>query len=103
MEAGSPVHLALDGFESIDLTFNLAIAPRSFYGRNDGAEILLQTGGETYQRADTGLGRCPNPMQHAIGIFVGDSLAKIHSQHAHGSDAGTICRDLLEQGPLLFR
>ena len=36
VESGATIHLAFDGFKSVDLTFNLAVAPRSLNCCDDG-------------------------------------------------------------------
>lgn len=102
MESSTPIHLALDSLEAVNLSFSLAVAPGSFHRCNDRVEVLLQAVCESNHRPDTGLGRSSNPMKHAIPVFFDKGLAKIQGQEPHRSNDWTVYGDLLEQNPLLF-
>ena len=42
-KAGAPVHLTLNGFEPIDLAFNLAAAPWGLHRSSNGLNVSLKT------------------------------------------------------------
>ena len=76
-ESGAAIHLALDSLESVDVTFDLAVAPGSFDGGND-HRCLSSSRRRIEPEAHTGLSCHPYPMQHAVTIFARDRLMELH-------------------------
>ena len=50
MEAGTALHLALDELESVDLTFDHAVAPRQLQGGQNRIPVATKMPGEGGQR-----------------------------------------------------
>ena len=69
VEAGPSIHLALDEFELVHLSFGLPIAPGESERRLDCLLVLLQTGGKGLDGADPrGVGIDQSGVQHGFGI-----------------------------------
>jgi hypothetical protein len=66
-DASSPVHLTLDGLQSIDMRFNRAIAPAGDNGRFDGQDIPAQQTDTVLHRSDARRRRAVHPPVEADG------------------------------------
>ena len=42
LEAGTSIHLTLDGFQPVDLALHLSATPPGLYGRRDREDVFLQ-------------------------------------------------------------
>jgi hypothetical protein len=76
-KSGAPVLLALNGFQTINLTVDLAAAPGKFNGGHDGVMVSPEEAiAKTKQRPDSGLDCIPDPLVHAVAIAVSQRLAE---------------------------
>ena len=75
IEIGSPVHRALDGFESIDVALRDSVAVRHFQSRQDHRSFSLEAAGKVRQFAQTTGATGVHP-----GIKIGGATLANHGQ-----------------------
>ena len=77
VEPSSPIHLAFDGFEPIDLPLHRAGAPAQRQRGADSRQVPLQSVGKAGQRCFAGGGQ---PAIELVGLLAADDVAERASQ-----------------------
>lgn len=77
VEPGSPIHLAFDGFEPVDLPLHRAGAPAQRQRGADGRQVPLQSVGKAGQPCFAGSGE---PAIELVGLLAADDVAERANQ-----------------------
>jgi hypothetical protein len=91
----SPIHLPLHAFETIDLSFDLALAPRQRTCSKNRRTILLHTPGQAFEFGYVAL-LCPSePVAQFVGFLMGEDVDEVLAECLRQSQIWTGLAELL--------
>ncbi len=89
VEAGVTIHLSLDGFEPVDLSFSLAVAPRGGEGSAYRIDVFCQPGSKRFHRRHATFAGFGEPgIQFSTGHHGVGLVADVAPTHQGGEPTG---------------
>ena len=86
--SGAAVHCAFEGFQAIDLTFRLAVAPGHLDGVFDRIEVPIQGAGKAHDWRQVGFNRVVNPCRERVCHATSQDAIEPHGEAAHRGKSG---------------